>query len=334
MIIDLPRFVAAERPSWTALEKILDRVEASSTHQFGLEEAKQFHFLYQKAAADLARIATFASEPELRRYLETLVARAYGEIHETRERGERWSFVAWFTRDFPRVVRRHFQALLLSILVTLVGVAFGGFAVALDPEAKESVLPEMFADHLGDPAKRVAEEERASGRHAGGHASFAGFLMVNNIKVSITCLALGMTFGLGTLVALFYNGVLLGLVAVDYVLAGYTVFLLGWLMPHGVIEIPAILLAGQGGLMLGKALVGWADRAPLRTRLRAISGDLMTLIGGVAVLLVWAAIVESFVSQYHAPVVPYWVKIAFGTLELGVFVWFLAWAGREKEGAP
>ncbi|MDQ3622676.1 MAG: stage II sporulation protein M [Verrucomicrobiota bacterium] len=333
MIIDLPRFVTAERPSWTALEKMLDKVETSSTHRFELEEAKQFHFLYQKAAADLARIATFASEPELRRYLETLVARAYGEIHETRERGAQWSFARWFTEDFPCVFRRHFHAFLLSMLVTLVGCAFGGFAVALDPEAKEAVLPEMFANHLGDPAKRVAAEEQSDGRHGGAHASFAGFLMVNNIKVSIMTLALGMTFGLGTLVSLFYNGVILGLVAVDYVLAGYTVFLLGWLMPHGVIEIPAILLAGQGGLMLGKALIGWGDRASLRTRLRAISGDLMTLIGGVAVLLVWAAIVESFLSQYHAPVLPYWVKIAFGTLELGALVWFLAWAGRGKEAA-
>ena len=52
---------------------------------------------------------------------------------------------------------------------------------------------------------------------------------------------------------LFYNGVILGAVAVDYVRAGETKFLLGWLMPHGVIEIPAILIAGQAGFMLALA---------------------------------------------------------------------------------
>ena len=56
--------------------------------------------------------------------------------------------------------------------------------------------------------------------------------MTHNIKVSIFTLALGMTWGIGTLIMLFYNGVILGAVALDYVLAGETTFLLGWLLPH------------------------------------------------------------------------------------------------------
>ena len=31
----------------------------------------RFHQLYERTAADLAKIATFSSEPETRRYLET-----------------------------------------------------------------------------------------------------------------------------------------------------------------------------------------------------------------------------------------------------------------------
>jgi protein-L-isoaspartate(D-aspartate) O-methyltransferase len=50
-----------------------------------LGQTRRFHYLYQRASADLARLATFASEPEMGRYLESLVARAYGEIHETRD---------------------------------------------------------------------------------------------------------------------------------------------------------------------------------------------------------------------------------------------------------
>src|SRR6185369_13564196 len=117
-----------------------------------------------------------------------------------------------------------------------------------------------------------------------------------------------------TLVMLFYNGIMLGAVAVDYVRAHQTKFMLGWLMPHGVIEIPAILIAGQGGLVLGKALIGRGDRAPLAARLRAIGPDLMTLIFGVAVMLIWAGVIESFLSQYHEPVIRYWQKIAFGAV--------------------
>jgi len=329
MIIDLPRFIDSERPTWTELDELLTRMETDPYRRLTLEEAKRFHFLYQKVSADLGRIATFASEPALRAYLESLTARAYGEIHETRERRRRFRPWHWFHVEFPRAFRRQFGAFALSVIITIVGVIFGGFAVALDDEAKEAILPGMFSNHLGDPAKRVADEEKAKHDHyANIHSTFASALMTNNIGVSIKAVALGMTFGIGTILLLFYNGVILGLVGVDYILAGQTVFLLGWLLPHGVIEIPAVLIAGQGGLVLGKALIGRGDRASLTDRLRAVGGDVMTLIGGVAVMLVWAGIVESFFSQYHQPVVPYWLKIAFGCAEFAVLVWFL---GSKRE---
>lgn len=311
---------------------MLDRMDADPYRRLTLDQAKRFHFLYQKISADLGRIATFASEPELRRYLESLTARAYGEIHETRERRGPFRPWQWFTVEFPRAFRRQYGAFVMSVIITIVGVIFGGFAVALDDEAKEAILPSMFSKHLGDPAKRVADEEKAKhDRLAGSHSTFAGQLMTNNIGVSIRAVAFGMTFGVLTIILLFYNGVILGLVAVDYILAGQTVFLLGWLLPHGVIEIPAVLIAGQGGLVIGKALIGRGDRASLPERLRAISADVMTLIGGVAVMLVWAGIIESFFSQFHEPVVPYWLKITFGCAELAVLVWFLRGKREDRE---
>ena len=135
--LPISRFITAERPAWTELEKLLDRLDAELDHRLTVEEAHRFHFLYQKASADLARLATFASEPELRRYLETLVGRAYGEIHATRERGARWHPVRWFLRGFPAAFRRQSAAFTLSVIVTIVGCLFGGLAVALDDEAKE-----------------------------------------------------------------------------------------------------------------------------------------------------------------------------------------------------
>jgi uncharacterized membrane protein SpoIIM required for sporulation len=334
MIIDLPRFIAAQRPVWTELEKLVERLERESSQPLDLEEAKRFHLLYQKVSADLGRIATFAAEPELRGYLESLTARAYSEIHETRERSKKFRPMRWFTHEFPRAFRRQYGAFVVSVVITIVGIVFGGFAVALDEEAKEAVLPGQFANHLGDPARRVAEEEKPkkkSDERGAMRSTFAGMLMANNISVSIRAVAFGMTWGIGTMILLFYNGVILGLVAVDYILAGQTVFLLGWLLPHGVIEIPAVLIAGQGGLVLGRALIGRGDRAPLRDRLRAVGGDVMTLIGGVAVMLVWAGIVESFLSQHHQPVVPYWLKILFGCLEFAALVWFLYGRRGEEE---
>lgn len=332
MILDLSRFIVSERPSWERLEKFLDKIEDEPDNRMTLNQARDFHYLYQKVASDLARISTFSAEPELKKYLENLTARAYAEINETRDRGQRWAAFQWFTLDFPRVFRKHIRAFGLSLLVTFVGVVFGAGVVLVDNEAKEALLPGMFANHLGSPSERVAEEEAGKKlAHLNrSRSSFAGFLMANNIKVSILTLCLGMTFGFGSFVSLFYNGIMLGLICADYVRDGQTVFLLAWLLPHGSIELPAIFIAGQGGFVLAKALIGWSDRHPLATRMRLIVPDLMVLIGGIAVMLVWAGIIEAFMSQYHHPVLPYWIKITFGMLELGALIAFLGWAGREK----
>jgi uncharacterized membrane protein SpoIIM required for sporulation len=220
---------------------------------------------------------------------------------------------------------------LLALLIMTVGSMFGGLAVSLDPQAKGILMP--FPALRGDPSRRVTEEERGEmDRLEGAKTMFSSALMTHNIRVSIFTLALGMTWGIGTVILLFYNGIIIGAVAIDYVLAGETRFLLGWLLPHGVVEIPAILVAGQAGLLVGHALIGWGDRTPLRDRFRRLGPDIVTLMGGVAVLLVWAGIIESFFSQYHEPVMPYAIKIGFGLVELGVLVLFLARSGSKGAG--
>jgi uncharacterized membrane protein SpoIIM required for sporulation len=210
-----------------------------------------------------------------------------------------------------------------------VGGAFGGFVIMVDPAAKDVLLP--FSHLHGDPSERVAQEENVKvDRLAGAKTSFSSNLMTHNTKVAIFTLALGLTWGIGTLVMLFYNGVILGAVALDYVMAGETTFLMGWLLPHGAIELPAIILAGQSGLVLAGALIGWGKPISLKMRLRKISADLTTLIFGVAAMLIWAGIVEAFFSQYHEPVLPYEVKIGFGITELALLILFLARSGRRK----
>jgi uncharacterized membrane protein SpoIIM required for sporulation len=329
LIIDLQRFIAGERPYWTELERELDVLEAKPDRRMSLAEVRHFHWLYERTAADLARMITFSSEPETRRYLESLIARAYGEIHEVREHRRRLQPVQWFFQSLPRTFRRRVRAFQLSLAITLAGCAFGGLAIALDPASKPVLMP--FPHLQQDPARRVAQEEAgAADRLAGHKTSFSAFLMTHNTRVSILTLALGMTWGVGTIIMLFYNGVLLGAVAVDYIRAGQTRFLLGWLLPHGVVEIPAILIAGQAGLILALALVGWGRRIPLRARLREVSGDVVTLIFGVALLLVWAGFVEGFLSQYHEPVIPYSIKIGFGLVELSLLGLFLARSGVHE----
>jgi len=329
VILDLRKFVAEERPYWDELEAALRRLEETPGAGLDVEAARRLHYLYERAAADLARVATFAHQPELRVYLDALVARAYGQIHDPvrRRRIPVWS---WLRTTFPATFRRQAWAFRLACAVTGAGVAIGALLILALPEAKRELLP--FQHLLLDPSERVQIEE-SSGDSAPRdvQTQFSAYLMTHNTRVSILCMALGMTWGVGTLILLFTNGVLLGAVAADYLAAGQGLFLGGWLLPHGVVEIPAILIAAQAGLLLASALIGRASALPLNRRLAAVRDDVVTLILGAALLLVWAGIVESFISQYHAPVLPYGIKIGMGIGELALLVVYLSRAGRREE---
>ncbi|MFP4445335.1 MAG: stage II sporulation protein M, partial [Desulfosudaceae bacterium] len=86
MIIDLNKFISDERPFWTELEGFVERLESDPAFRLDLDQIRRFHYLYQRVSADLARIQTFSAEKNLGRYLEALVGRSYGYIHESRRR--------------------------------------------------------------------------------------------------------------------------------------------------------------------------------------------------------------------------------------------------------
>jgi uncharacterized membrane protein SpoIIM required for sporulation len=327
VILDLPRFVAAESQYWDELKKLLNSMDEDSSRRLSIAEVERFHYLYERCSADLAKLDEF-SGPGTRQYLEAIVARAYAHVQDTPERHGRWSFKKWILETLPETFRRRIAQFWLAVAITLVGVLFGAGAVVGDPEAKAVVMP--FSGLMERPSERVAREEHVEKDRLQGHkATFSASLMTHNIQVSIFSFALGLTWGIGTILLLFYNGVILGAVAADYIADGQIVFLFGWLLPHGSIEIPAILIASQSGLVLANALVGWRRGSQRRDRLRAVGRDLLTLAFGAALLLVWAGVMEAFLSQYHQPVIPYALKIALGLLELMGLIAYLGWTGRK-----
>lgn len=325
MIVDLERFAAQARPRWQQLENALGAFERDRFYRPSLNESLQLFELYQRCAADLARLQD--AQPEIATYLEALVARAYMQIHSVRSRS-RVHPIRWLMQTFPATFRREWRAFALASAVLLLGCTTGIALLAIDRDAKAVLMP--FPHLMNDPAERVKQEEKDRGKNIAGHqVAFSAYLMTHNMSVAFTSMAAGMTFGIGTILMVFSNGVDLGGVCADYVHAGQGKFLAAWLLPHGIVEIPALLVASQAGLLLAIALMGAGSRMPFRDRLRTASKDVLTLSIGAAVMLVWAGLIESFVSQYHEPVLPYSAKIAFGFIELALLIWFFARSGRK-----
>ena len=333
MILDSARFIENERPHWEDLGRRLQALEQNLAGATEPAALLDLHRLYRRAASGLARLEAAAADPAVVHEVGALVARAYAEIHSSRVRRPWRTAWEWISCGFPMAFRRNFTVFTFVLWVTLAGFVAGGVAILADRDNREIVLP--FSHLHGSPSERVHQEEKmaAEGRGRQGRAQgrFAAYLMANNIKVTINALALGLTYGIGTVVVLFRNGAILGGVAVDYIADGQTLFLLGWLLPHGVIELPAIFIGGQAGLVLARALFGRGDRHGLRRRLRSAAPDLAALISGASLLLVWAGLVESYFSQHHEPALPYGAKIAFGLVELAALSCWLYFAGRNRQ---
>ena len=332
MILDLVRFQAQARPRWSKLEALLGALEGRPGRRLNPSEAEQLQELYAQIAADLNRVTHGALAPELRQYLERLVARAYAELYYAPPtRSEVWQPRRWlriFTA-FPEAFRRQSRYFILAVLITVLGCALGGLAVRYDPASVDVLLP---ADYLRNPGQRVHAEEKGQSRHmdsAQAEAMFSAELIRHNIQVALLAAALGVTFGIGTALLLFENGVLLGAVAVRYTQQGFGVFAAAWLLPHGVFEIPSILIAGQAGFYLARLLLRRREERNTRQSM----SEWLVLVAGLAMMLVWAGIMEAFFPQKHAPVLPYGFKVTVGAAELVLLTIYLLLIGRRDASA-
>ena len=331
MILDLDQFIRREKPFWDELETALRR-EIEAPRRLTVADIRRFFYLYERAASDLGKVQTFAAEPDLRRYLEDLVGQAYARLHRRRDDSVRLRPLRWLSGTFPRTFRRHAGAFWLSFGLSVLGATLGAFVLAKDPGNKAYIIPSQFGHLSVTPEERVRQEESRADevrrRISADAPMFSAELMRHNIKVALLTFSTGMLWGLFTPILLFYNGVILGLVGYDFVAHGQTPFLLGWLLPHGVPELTAIFIAGQAGFVLARAMIGWGTNLHLRERLRAVRDDVATLAGGLAIMLVWAGVIEAFLSQYHGRHLYPW-KIGFGAAELIALIAFLALAGRS-----
>jgi uncharacterized membrane protein SpoIIM required for sporulation len=329
VILNLERFQAQAQPRWNNLESLLGALEGRPDRRLTPAEAQKLQELYAQTAVDLNRVTYGTLSPGLRQYLERLVARAYAELYYAPPtRSQMWQPRQWlriFT-VFPESFRRQSLYFALAVLITLLGCAFGGLAVRYDPASVDVLLP---ADYLRNPGERVHGEEQGLAQHldsAQTEAVFSAQLIRHNIQVALLAAALGVTFGIGTALLLFENGVVLGAVAVRYTQQGFGLFMTAWLLPHGVFEIPSILVAGQAGFYLARLLLRRREDRNVRQSMR----EWLVLVAGLAMMLVWAGIMEAFFSQHHAPVLPYGFKVAVAAAELVLLTMYLLVIGRGE----
>lgn len=321
--MDETAFLDNRRKDWERLDSIVRRAVQSSAgvKRLSREEVREFGPLYRRVAADLAYSRTQGASENLAGYLNDLVAAAHALLYATDRRS--WHGLArFFAAELPRTFRRRLPFFWAALALTLGGAVLSYGMVMVSKENVDFIVPH---DHM----LRSSLDAWVSGqttRNASDPESvvYATGLMVNNIQVSFNAFALGVLGGFLTAYVLFFNGMILGAFAATVTHAGTQhAFWLG-VLPHGVVEISEILIAGAAGLTLG-----WAVLAPGRSRRRdalaEAARDSVRLVLGGVILLVFAGLTEGFVSHSTLPAP---VKLAIALLSGVALYVYLFGAGR------
>lgn len=315
--MDLDSFLAVNQATWDRLAKLTQRA-GRRAGRLTPSELEELVRLYQRVSSHLSYARTYLGDAGLIARLTGLVAASGAIVYGTR--AKTWRTVGrFFTTTFPAAVyhARWFMAvsaLLLLVPAAVMGTWLGNSDRALNaaaPEAlREAYVEENFEDYY-------------SSRPAG---EFAAQVTTNNIRVSILVFAGGIAFCILTAALLVFNGANLGVAVGLFVAAGQQSKFWGLILPHGLLELTAVIIAGGAGLRLGWTLIDPGDR-PRAAALVEEGRRSVSIVIGLFLAFVVAGLIEGFVTGSGMPT---GVRVGTGVL---VEIGFLAYVWTQGRSA-
>jgi uncharacterized membrane protein SpoIIM required for sporulation len=155
-------------------------------------------------------------------------------------------------------------------------------------------------------------------------AQFAAEVQTNNIRVAFFAFAGGIACCIPTALVLAVNGVNIGSAAGLFAYAGKQAEFYGLVIPHGLLEITSIVIAGGAGLRLGWTLLVPGDR-PRPEALAAEGRRSISIVLGLVVTFLVAGTIEGFVtgSALSTP-----ARVAIGVAAEAAFAAYVVGCGR------
>jgi uncharacterized membrane protein SpoIIM required for sporulation len=299
--VDLDAYVGARSHEWLRLHDLSRRRTMTGA------EADEFLDLYQRTSTHLSVVRSASPDPSVVTYLSGVLARA------------RLTTVGAGT-TIPEVllgfVTRTFPAALYRLRWWWIGMAVGTLLVALGAGVWTMYHPEVYASVL-TPAQIDAyvNSDFANYYSEYAHHEFATLVWVNNAWVSAQAIAFGVA-GLPTLWVMYDNAINLGVSGALMISHGRASLFFGMILPHGLLELTAVFIAGGVGLRL---FMSWISPGA-RTRLQSFAHEgrtaMAVVLGLVGVLLV-SGFIEGFVTPSALPT---WARIAIGVVVEALFL--------------
>lgn len=307
--MDVDAYAEVHRAEWARLEELAGRRALSGA------EADEMLDLYQRTATHLSVVRSLGPDPALVRYLSWLLARV-----RTRAAGTRvttWSVVRSFLLErFPAALYRLRRWWLATMAANVAVTAVMMVWLLQHPAVEQSLIGQRQIDEL-------VTNDVEGYYHESAASHFATQVWVNNSWVAALCVSLGV-LGLPVMYLLFTN--IANLAIIGAIMTRYDRGSLFWglILPHGLLELTAVFVAGGVGLRLCWAWI--APGATTRARSLAREGRTAgTCVLGLALLLAVSGAIEGFVTPSGLPT---WARVGIGVLAEVAFFAYVFVLGR------
>jgi uncharacterized membrane protein SpoIIM required for sporulation len=312
------RWIEKRRPHWNRLEQLVNLSRRSGVSALTPTDLQELALLYRQIAADLASVREDSTSTNLAHYLNQLLGRAHNIIYMGRKTDNRNIFT-FYRYTYPTIFRETFSNTLAAFLIFLCAAVAGCLLSINDPSFPRHILgPRMvqsIEQHKMWTESIVTIKPVASSQ-----------ILTNNLSVSILTYALGITAGIGTLWMMLLNGLMLGVVGTACWQGQMSLLLWSFVAGHGVLELPAIFIAGGAGFIIARGMLFPGALPRSESLVRAGKRSAQLFFGTIPLLLI-AGLIEGFISPSDVPIS---MKFALAAGLFTLLVLYLSFAGKSQ----
>jgi uncharacterized membrane protein SpoIIM required for sporulation len=307
---------------WNRMERLLDQCHRQGLRSLTRLELQELGLLYRQAAADLSALREDPTGKSYARSLNLLVSRAHNTIYAGRK-SRATGILHFYRQTYPQVFRRNLGLITTALLLFAAGALAGALLSLTQPDFMRLFLGPRMMD-------TIERHEMWTDSVVTMKPLASSLIMTNNISVTLTTFAYGLTAGVGTVFMMILNGVLLGVIGIACWLGGMSLPLWSFVAPHGVLELPAIFIAGGAGLRIAQGMLfpGLLSR---RDALAKAGGEAVRLVLGTVPMLIVAGFIEGFISP--SPAIRWQLKFALAAAIATIFFSYLFLSARDTTEA-
>ena len=302
----LDAYVHQHTPEWERLEELTELAQRPG-HKLTGDELDELLFRYQRVSAHLSHVRSTFGDPTVTARLTKVVAQARAVVYGKQDSAG-GAIKTFFRSSFPAAVWSGRRQILISALFFFIPAIVIGVWLANSPAAIDALAPPALRDaYINEDFEAYYSSSPA--------AEFSTMVLINNIQVSFLAFIAGIAWAVPTLLVLAFNGAIVGQAAGLFHNAGEATRFWGLILPHGLLEITAIIVAGGAGIRLGWSLISPGDRTRSASLIAEAQRSVSIVIGLVIVFII-AGLIEGFVTPSPLDT---WARVSIGAAAFFAF---------------